>query len=140
MEFTQTDYHKFHILHITHVARTFDELINDEANEGLLPEQLFLTAANDALTQREANRIEHLINTARFPIPSASIEQIDYRPGRNLNPIAIKRIAATNWTTTTRNLLLMSPTGDGKTYLTCAIGIEACHNEHINIITSIPVA
>ncbi len=130
MGFTQADYHKFRILRITHVARAFDELINDEANEGLLPEQLFLTAADDALAQREANRIERLINTARFPIPSASIGQVDYRPGRNLNPIAIKRIAATNWATTTRNLLLMSPTGGGKTYLACAIGIEACHNGH----------
>lgn len=130
MGFTQTDYEKFRTLRITHVARAFDELISDEANEHLLPEQLFLTAADDALAAREANRIERLINTAGFPIPTATIGQVDYRPGRNLNPVAIQRVAATDWAATTRNLLLISPTGAGKTYLACAIGIAACHNGH----------
>jgi archaellum biogenesis ATPase FlaH len=32
--------------------------------------------------------------------------------------------------TPTPNLLIVSPTGGGKTYLASAIGIAACHNEH----------
>lgn len=130
MAFTGADYEKFRTLRITHVARAFDELIADEANDGLLPEQLFLTAADDALAERHANRIERLTKAAGFPIPAASIGEVDYRPGRNLNPISIKRIAATDWSATTRNLLLISPTGGGKTYLACAIGAAACHNGH----------
>lgn len=130
MAFTGADYEKFRTLRITHVARIFDELIADEANDGLLPEQLFLTAADDALAERHANRIERLTKAAGLPIPAASIAEVDYRPGRNLNPIAIKRIAATDWSATTRNLLLISPTGGGKTYLACAIGNAACHNGH----------
>lgn len=130
MAFTGADYEKFRTLRITHVARAFDELIADENNDGLLPEQLFLTATDDALAERHAHRIERLVKGAGFPIPTATIAEVDYRAGRNLNPIAIKRIAATNWNATTRNLLLISPTGGGKTYLACAIGNAACHNGH----------
>lgn len=130
MVFTGADYEKFRTLRITHIARAFEELINDEANEGLLPEQLFLAATDDALAKRRATRIERLIKAAGFPIPEATIAEIDYRAGRNLNPIAVKRYATTDWSTTTRNLLLISPTGGGKTYLACAIGNAACHNGH----------
>ena len=31
------------------------------------------------------------------------------------------------------NLLIISPTGGGKTYLACALGISACHNGHSDI-------
>lgn len=130
MVFTGADYEKFRTLRITHLARAFEELITDEANDGLLPEQLFLTATDEALAKRRATQIERRIKAAGFPIPEATIAEVDYRAGRNLNPITIKRYAATNWSTTTRNLLLISPTGGGKTYLACAIGNAACHNGH----------
>ena len=53
--FTSIDYEKFRTLRITHVATRFEELIADEANDELTPEQLFLTAIDDALEQRRAN-------------------------------------------------------------------------------------
>ena len=48
--FTSIDYEKFRTLRITHVATRFEELIADEANDELTPEQLFLTAIDDAWT------------------------------------------------------------------------------------------
>src|SRR5665811_1580254 len=56
--FTSLDYDKFRSLRITHVATRFEQLIKDEANDDLTPEQLFLTAVDDALDQRRATRIE----------------------------------------------------------------------------------
>jgi DNA replication protein DnaC len=128
--FTSDDYEKFRALRVTHVATRFEELINDEANDQLTPEQLFLTAVDDALDARRANRIEKLIRQAGFPIPTASIAEIDYREGRGINPNRMKRYAAHDWKTEPTNLLVTSPTGGGKTYLICAIGIAACEREH----------
>ena len=42
----------------------------------------------------------------------------------------MKRYAAHDWKTEPTNLLITSPTGGGKTYLICAIGIAACEREH----------
>ncbi len=128
--FTSVDYDKFRTLRITHVATRFEQLIGDDANDELTPEQVFLTAVDDALEARRAARIDKLIRAARFPIPTATIAEIDYREGRGVNPTRMRRYAAHDWRGEPTNLLVSSPTGGGKTYLVCAIGIAACHNEH----------
>jgi len=71
--FTEIDHQEFRNLRITHVATQFEKLISDEANDELTPEQIFLTAVDDALDQRQAHRIDKLIRVAKFPIPQASI-------------------------------------------------------------------
>lgn len=128
--FTEVDQQKFRSLRITHVATRFEELISDEANDDLTPEQIFLSAVDDALDQRRAHRIDKLIRAARFPIPHASVAEITYQEGRGLTPVRMKRYAAHHWDQDPTNLLIHSPTGGGKTYLACAIGIAACHNGH----------
>jgi len=128
--FTSQDYLKFRTLRITAVATRFEELITDEANDTLTPEQLFLTAVDDALDQRRANKIAANIKTAGFPIPGASIGELDYREGRGINPVRMRRYANHDWNTETTNVLIRSATGGGKTYLACAIGVAACHNGH----------
>ncbi|TMM28382.1 MAG: AAA family ATPase [Actinobacteria bacterium] len=130
MTFTSVDYDKFRALRVTHVATRLEELINDEANDNLTPEKLFLTAVDDALEARRINKIEKLIRAARFPIPAATISEIDYREGRGINPVRMRRYADHDWRADPVNLLIISPTGGGKTYLASAIGIAACHNEH----------
>lgn len=128
--FTSIDYDKFRALRVTHVATRFAELVADEVNDDLTPEQLFLTAVDHALEHRRHAQVEKLIRQARFPIPNASIAEIDYREGRGVTKVRMRRYAAHDWRADTTNLLVISPTGGGKTYLACAIGISACHNGH----------
>jgi len=128
--FTSIDYEKFRALRVTHVATRFEELIRDEANDEFTPEQLFLTAVDDALELRRAHKVDKLIRQARFPIPGATIGEIDYRDGRGITPVRMRRYAAHDWRADPTNLLIISPTGGGKTYLACALGIAACHNGH----------
>ena len=128
--FTSVDYEKFGALRVIHVATAFEGLLADEANDDLTPEQLFLTAVDDALEQRRANRVDKLIRSARFPIPHATVAEIHFQDGRGITPVRMRRYAAHDWSTDPTNLLIVSPTGGGKTYLACAIGIAACHNGH----------
>lgn len=130
MTFTSIDYDKFRALRVTHVATRFEELIADEANDTLTPEQLFLTAVDDALELRRAHKVDKLIRHARFPIPDASLAEVDYRDGRGITQVRMRRYGAHDWCADPMNLLIISPTGGGKTYLACAIGISACHNGH----------
>lgn len=130
MTFTSVDYEKFRTLRITHVATRFEALIQDEANDDLTPEQLLLIAVDDTLEQRRINKINKLIREANFPIPGASIAEIDYREGRTLTPVRMRRYGDHNWANNPTNVIITSPTGGGKTYIACAIGIAACQNEH----------
>ncbi|SMY03981.1 ATP-binding protein, partial [Brevibacterium aurantiacum] len=117
-------------LRVTHIATRFEELIDDEANDTLTPEQIFLTATDDALEQRRIHKVDKLIRAAGFPLPQASIAEIDYREDRGITPVRMRRYAAHDWRADPTNLLITSPTGGGKTYLACALGIAACHNGH----------
>lgn len=130
MTFTSIDYDKFRALRVTHVATRLAELIQDETNDELTPEQLFLTAVDDALEQRRAHKVEKLIRQAGFPIPDATVAEVDYREGRGITPVRMRRYAAHDWRADPMNLLIISPTGGGKTYLACALGITACQNGH----------
>ena len=69
--FTSIDYDKFRALRVTHVTTRLEELIQDEANDTLTPEQLFLTAVDNALESRRINKVDKLIRQATFPIPGA---------------------------------------------------------------------
>lgn len=133
--FTSEDYDKFRALRVTHIAARFEELISDEANDAVTPEQLFLTAVDDAMDARTAGKIDKLIKAAKFPIPTATIAEIDYRDGRGLNPDRMTRYGTTDWRADHLNVLITSPTGGGKTYIACAIGIAACHRTHPVIYT-----
>jgi len=128
--FSSVDYEKFRALRITHVAARFEELMKDEGNHELTPEQLFLTAVDDSLELRRANRIERLTRQACFPIPHATIAELDYSCGRGINPIRMRRYAEHDWKRDATNVLITSPTSGGKTYLACAIGNAACQREH----------
>ncbi|WP_113716832.1 ATP-binding protein [Arthrobacter dokdonensis] len=128
--FTSVDYEKFRALRITQVALQLEELLKDDGNDLKTPEELFLTAVDEALEVRRSNRIDKLIGKARFPIPHASIEEIRYLPARGVSSVRMQRYAAHDWRADPTNLLLISPTGAGKTYIACAIGIAACHAEH----------
>ena len=92
--FTSADYEKFRELRVTHLAIRFAELISDDANDDLTPEQLFLTATDDALELRREHRVTGLIKKARFPLPQASIAEIDYREGRGITKVRMRRYAA----------------------------------------------
>lgn len=124
------DHQKIKDLRLTVFAQKFFELINDETNDQLLPEEVFMHAVDHTLGIRQSQKISKLIKQAQFPLPSATIAELHYLPGRNIDQARMKRYANHQWRTDPTNLLIISPTGGGKTYIACAIGIAACHSEH----------
>lgn len=124
------DHQKIKELRLTVFADRFLELVNDEVNDKMLPEEVFMQAVNHALDTRRSTKVDKLIKQAQFPLPGASIAELHYLPGRKIDEARMKRYATHQWRADPTNLLIISPTGGGKTYIACAIGIAACHSEH----------
>ena len=133
------DHQKIKDLRLTVFAEKFLELVNDEANDKLLPEEVFMQAVDHSLDARRSNKIDRLIRQAQFPFPGASIAELQYVPGRRIDESRMKRYATHQWRDDPTNLLIISPTGGGKTYIVCAIGIAACHSEHSVYFTRMDV-
>lgn len=77
-------------------------------------------------SKRRTNSIIRKIHTAGFDQPDASIEDINYECGRKINKNTIKRIASCEFIDEKRHIFITGATGSGITYLSNAIGVEAC--------------
>lgn len=77
-------------------------------------------------TYRETKRLERLLKNARLKQPSACIEDIDYSHRRGLEKRQMASLVTCDWIRQHRNLCITGPTGTGKTWLSCALGNQAC--------------
>ena len=76
--------------------------------------------------RRQANKLKRYINTARFSIPSAAIEDIEYFEDRHLDKAQILRFATCKYIDDGHHIILRGASGNGKTYIACALGNAAC--------------
>ena len=76
-------------------------------------------------TRRHDNRVRRSIHAAGFPL-QASLEDLDLSPSRGLDRRFVLELGQCNWIGSHHNLIILGPTGGGKTFLACAFGTAAC--------------
>jgi DNA replication protein DnaC len=81
------------------------------------------------ITRRHDRRVQRLIKLASFP-QSASLEDLDLSPSRGLDRRFVLELAQCNWIDQHINLLVLGPTGSGKSFLSCMFGLSACRSGH----------
>lgn len=74
---------------------------------------------------RENNRIKKRLKNAHLK-QTASMEDIDYDPSRGLSKPVMQTLSSCQWIRDHHNLLLMGPTGTGKSFIASALGHKAC--------------
>jgi DNA replication protein DnaC len=77
--------------------------------------------------QRRENRIKRYIRAAKFSM-QATLEDLDFSPSRKLDRRLILELGQSNWIANRHNVLVLGPTGSGKTYLASALGVAAARN------------
>jgi len=69
---------------------------------------------------RENRKLERRMKAAKLKIP-ASMEDINYRASRGLDQSLMRSLADCRWVSSRSTVLIIGPTGTGKTYLSCAL-------------------
>ena len=100
--------------------------MNDSKMQELPFEDRFGMLVDAEYTTRKNNSLKRLIKGAGFDQPEAHIAAIDYTSGRKLNRALIERLATCEYIAEYRNIFITGATGSGKTYMACALGMEAC--------------
>lgn len=78
--------------------------------------------------RRHNNRLQRRLRTARLPLP-ASVEDLDLSPSRGIDRRLVLQLAQGEWINQHLNMLVLGPTGVGKSFLACALAHSACrHN------------
>jgi DNA replication protein DnaC len=90
-----------------------------EERFGLLVDQQWLWKENRALA--------HRLRSAHFK-ERGVIEDIDYQHPRGLDRKLIRTLSASEWVRQHQNILLIGPTGIGKSWLACALAQKACRD------------
>lgn len=90
-----------------------------EERFALLVDQQWLWKENRALARR--------LRAAKLK-ERGVLEDIDYQHPRGLDRKLIRTLASSEWVRQHQNLLLIGPTGIGKTWLGCALAQKACRD------------
>jgi DNA replication protein DnaC len=113
-----------------------EQLQNQEATALSFEERLGLLVDRE-MTERENRRLTTRLRTAKLRI-SAAIEDIDFRQPRGLDKSLLMSLASNQWITEHHNVLIIGPTGVGKSYLACALSHKACRDGHAVVYQRLP--
>jgi DNA replication protein DnaC len=75
--------------------------------------------------RRDNNRLQRRLRQARLSLP-ATIEDLDLSSSRGVDRRLILQLAQGEWISQHLNILVLGPTGVGKTFLSCALAHSAC--------------
>ena len=98
----------------------------DPAYSQLSFEERFKQMVDLEYDARISNTIEKLIKKADFYDSSASLEEVNYKPSRKLDKGQIDSLSNNSYIASRLNIILVGATGSGKTWLSCAFGVNAC--------------
>jgi len=95
-----------------------------EATELTREDWLGLLVDREA-TSRENKRLARRLREARLR-QAAVVEDVDFRAPRGLDRALFQKLASCAWVRDHHHLVVVGPTGIGKSWLACALGHKAC--------------
>lgn len=113
-------------LKLSAMAKELERQLADEAYITMKFEDRIGLLVDTEWNQRQSTKLKRYLRNARFAIPGASIEGIEYYEERNLDKATILRFASCNYIDEGRHIILKGMSGNGKTYIACALGNAAC--------------
>ncbi len=105
--------------------------------EGLSFEDRLGLLVDKELTERQNRRLQRTLKAAKLRVP-AVVEDIDFRRRRGLDRSQVMSLAESHWVEAHHALVIVGPTGLGKTYLACALAHSAIRRGHTALYLRAP--
>jgi DNA replication protein DnaC len=118
-----------HEMRLSGMAESYRNQNGDPTLKDLAFDERFGLMVDTEWAKRKNGRMSRLISRAGFPI-KACVEDIEYHADRKLSKEQIVRLATCNYIEERHNIIILGPSGAGKTYISCALGLAACRNFH----------
>jgi len=117
---------KLRYMKLTGIAEALKEQNDDDAYQDMGFRDRFALLVDREFCKRQHGRLQRLINGAKFENPTACVEDIRYDDDRKLDRSFILELASCSYVRHARNVVIVGPTGAGKSFLAQALGQAAC--------------
>lgn len=124
----QSTIDKLHDMRMSCMAGAFQEQCSSHDFKNFSFEDRFGMLVDKEWDKRRSNKKQKLIRSAGFRFPGACIEDIEYHQDRKLDRAQILNLASCGYITDNHHIILKGASGNGKTYISNALGIAACRN------------
>ena len=120
---------KLHEMRLSAMSDAFESQCNDPATyEGLSFEDRFGMIVDKEWDRRKSTKMNKLIRSAGFRYPNACVENIEYHADRKLDKVQMIEFSTCRYISENHHIIIKGASGNGKTYIACALGIAACKN------------
>jgi DNA replication protein DnaC len=123
----QATLEKMQAMKLSGMVEAFHQQLRSADYAALSFEERLGMLVDQEWTAREQRKLTRRLQTARLRYP-ASIEDVDYQTPRGLDRSLVLSLATCSWIAEYQNLLLLGPTGTGKSFLACAFAERACRS------------
>lgn len=111
------------------MARIFERQQGQTAMADLGFDERFALLLDAERVERANYRYAQRLRWAKLPQQNASLEDLDQRVPRGLDKRVIAQLGDLRWIDQHLNLLIVGPTGVGKSYIASALAHHACRHE-----------
>lgn len=124
----QTTIDKLHDMRLSAMADAFEAQCNSQSYATLGFEDRFGMLVDREWDKRRNSKLQKLIRTAGFRYPNACMEDIEYHGDRKLDKAQLLEFSTCRYIGENHHIILKGASGNGKTYIACALGMAACRN------------
>jgi len=128
---------KLQILRFFGMLSALEEQMKMPDIEKLCFDERFGLLIDREMIDRQNRRFKTRLRKAKLR-QNACLEDIDFRHPRGLDKSLMLQLASGQWIKEANNLLIIGPTGVGKTYLACALAHKACQLDYSALYFRLP--
>jgi len=131
-------YEKLRSMRLGAMAEAYKQQLSDPEMCSLSFEERMALLTDIEWTRRRNNCLKRLIANAKFYQPQAHLGDIHFSPRPELNRDQILMLRSCSYITDARNLVIIGAATSGKSFIGCALGIEAFKQSYFGRFVRIP--
>ena len=129
----------FEKLGATNIALALVEAFTSPSMQHASLIDVLLEASDNELAQQKNSRAQRLLKMAKLPNTMANLDELEYRPERNLDKMTIDRLSTCEYIRTHANTCIIGASWTGKSFLSKALACRACENGYRTKVIAFPL-